>query len=84
MNLKWGVGGLSLAFIFGAVFWAGASYERLSGMERALVDIKGSIASFVSAQANSQMQTQQNTRDIEQLRKEVDRLAESTRGSYSR
>lgn len=84
MKLTWGVGGLSAAFIIGAVFWAGASYQRLLGMEKALVDIQSTIANFVTSQANSQIQVQQNTRDIEFIKRQIDRMDEAQRGQYRR
>lgn len=40
---RWLFGSLGSAFIVGVIFWAGATYNRISGIEGRLVSIESAI-----------------------------------------
>lgn len=60
------------AFIVGAIFWAGATYNRISGIEQQLVEIKSALPSMSRiAILEERINIQQ--RDIDTLRSQLNR-----------
>lgn len=43
MNVKLAVGGGLIVFLIGAIFWAGATYNRMGNIESAVGEIKVSL-----------------------------------------
>lgn len=43
MNVKLAVGGGLIVFLIGAIFWAGATYNRMGNIETAVGEIKVSL-----------------------------------------
>lgn len=63
-----------LTFLVGAIFWAGAAYARLQGMEGHLDRIEKTISTFSDTQGT----VKDNTREIERLRRDLERHLEAT------
>lgn len=50
MNLKLAGGTLGAGFVVGAIFWAGATYQRLSGMESHIASIDAQMQQLIIIQ----------------------------------
>lgn len=67
MNLKITLGSLGAAFVLGAIFWAGAAYNRLSSIENHMSSIDTKIDSYAALQER----VGENARAIEAIRGEI-------------
>ncbi len=70
LNLKIALGGVGSAFVLGAIFWAGAAYNRLSSIEVHMNSIDNKITDYsalVERVATSQQEIKSLREDVRQL-----------------
>jgi hypothetical protein len=70
---RWLFGSLGSAFIVGVIFWAGATYNRISGIEGRLVSIESALLKLSNLSA-IEVRVEEHQRRLDSLDRTVQQL----------
>jgi hypothetical protein len=70
---RWLFGSLGSAFIVGVIFWAGATYNRISGIEGRLVSIESALLKLSNLSA-IEVRVEEHQRRLDSLDRTMQQL----------